>query len=156
MATQNETRKRRFADLINTQVTGIPEQGSLVDTLVEDSDHPYPFIIYSKNKDIALPGWIAANGKFVGEKLHRHGALLFRGFPVDSVTAFQELFGSLGQEALPYMNRSSPRTEIVDKVYTSTDHPSDQAINMHNELSYSHEWPGKIMFCCLCPSETGG
>jgi alpha-ketoglutarate-dependent taurine dioxygenase len=54
------------------------------------------------------------------------------------------------------MNRSSPRTEIVGKIYTSTDHPSDQAINMHNELSYSHEWPGKIMFCCLRPSETGG
>ena len=39
------------------------------------------------------------------------------------------------------------------KIYTSTDYPASQWIELHNEMSYSHNWPGKIYFFCATAAE---
>src|SRR5262249_32177749 len=44
----------------------------------------------------------------------------------------------------------------ANKIYTSTEYPADRSIPMHNEMSYSREWPRKIGFFCLLPAEQGG
>jgi alpha-ketoglutarate-dependent taurine dioxygenase len=59
-------------------------------------------------------------------------------------------------ERLEYRDRSSPRHEVGDHVYTSTDHPADQQIFLHNEGTYWLTWPLKISFCCLKAPEQGG
>ncbi|GEO28153.1 hypothetical protein AAC03nite_39380 [Alicyclobacillus acidoterrestris] len=60
------------------------------------------------------------------------------------------------QELLYYNESSSPRTKLMDQVYTSTEYPSDQRILLHNELSYSATWPQKIWFFCEKAAEQGG
>ena len=57
---------------------------------------------------------------------------------------------------LDYIEGASPRLPVGDKVYTSTEYPAAYAIAMHNELSYSHTWPGKLFFCCLEAPQQGG
>ena len=50
------------------------------------------------------------------------------------------------RRAPPYMERSSPRHEVADHVYTSTDHPPRHPIALHNEQSYNITWPLRIFF----------
>ena len=57
---------------------------------------------------------------------------------------------------MEYRERSSPRHEMGDKVYTSTDYPADQSIFPHNEHSYSLKLPLKLLFCCLRAAREGG
>jgi alpha-ketoglutarate-dependent taurine dioxygenase len=89
-------------------------------------------------------------------ELLRHGALLFRGFNVNSLRVFEEFTRAVSRELLEYGERSSPRTRLSAGIYTSTDHPADQQIVLHNEQSYTLNWPMKICFCCQQPARQGG
>lgn len=86
--------------------------------------------------------------------LYRHGALVFRGLEPD-VKRFAELCDLFGP-VTSHSELSSPRTSVDKGVYTSTDHPSDQTIHMHNEQSYLSYWPMMASFLCVVPSKTGG
>jgi alpha-ketoglutarate-dependent taurine dioxygenase len=55
-----------------------------------------------------------------------------------------------------YKYRSTPRTRVSGKIYTSTSYPAHQTIPLHNEMSYSRQWPMIIGFLCIEPSPQGG
>ncbi len=106
--------------------------------------------------NVSLSNWIKLNRQLVEDCLLKHGNILFTGFPLNSVEDFRETIDSIGRNPMEYTQRSSPRTEIAENIYTSTDYPADQYINMHNELSYASAWPMKIIFFCKEPSMQGG
>jgi alpha-ketoglutarate-dependent taurine dioxygenase len=57
---------------------------------------------------------------------------------------------------MKYMEGATPRTELKEKIYTSTEYPADHRIALHNELTYTLTWPMKISFFCVqAPSERG-
>ncbi|MGW6916416.1 TauD/TfdA family dioxygenase [Kitasatospora sp. NPDC054939] len=88
--------------------------------------------------------------------LDTHGAILFRGFGVGGVDGLQRTVAALSGEALAYTEASSPRTAISGNVYTSTDHPAEEEIFLHNENSYRDVWPMTLYFYCLQPPLTLG
>jgi alpha-ketoglutarate-dependent taurine dioxygenase len=92
----------------------------------------------------------------IEEQLARHGALKFRGVQIDSAETFQRITNAISSKFLNYIDGNSPRTKVTGTVYTSTEYDNTQRITMHNELSYSAKWPGKLFFTCIQPSETGG
>jgi alpha-ketoglutarate-dependent taurine dioxygenase len=109
----------------------------------------------------AAPGvdalsWAEANRAGIEEKLLRHGALLFRGFGLRGIESLQAFVRAVCGDLLEYRERSSPRSELADRVYTSTDYPAEQPIFPHNEHSYARRFPLKLFFFCVTPSETGG
>lgn len=109
----------------------------------------------------AVPGldlveWAANNRDLLIEKLHTHGALLFRGFCGPSMRVFESFAGVFADELAEYRFRSTPRKAVEGRVYTSTEYPADQTIPQHNENSYAHQWPKKLWFHCLKAAETGG
>lgn len=106
--------------------------------------------------DLNIYGWVKENRETVEKYLSQYGAILFRGFKINSAGDFEIFMRSLEGPIMTYTNRSSPRHEVHPNIYTSTDHPSDQVINMHNEHSYADEWPLKIIFYCLQPSLDAG
>ncbi|MEA5516370.1 condensation domain-containing protein, partial [Nodularia sp. UHCC 0506] len=123
-----------------------------------DYFHPsqtLPLVIQPNDDEINLVSWVQNNREFIEKELLKHGAILFRGFDVDSESKFEsfaqaiypDLFGEYGD---------LPRKVKGGKVYGSTPYPSDKAILFHNESSHSHQFPLKIWFCCLQPSEQGG
>jgi alpha-ketoglutarate-dependent taurine dioxygenase len=59
-------------------------------------------------------------------------------------------------QPLTYQERSSPRHEVGNKIYTSTDYPADESIFLHNEQSYNNTWPLRIFFQCVVPPGRGG
>jgi alpha-ketoglutarate-dependent taurine dioxygenase len=104
---------------------------------------------------VDLAEWAVGNISTVRSWLRRSGAVLFRGFGVTLAT-FPEVGRALGGELADYTERSSPRTQLGDHVYTATDHAADQPIPLHNENSYQASFPTLLMFCCLAPAERGG
>lgn len=89
-------------------------------------------------------------------RLHEVGGLLLRGFDVSGEQAFQQLVRSFGHELLSYEFGSTPRKAVEQGVYTSTEYPAHQVIPLHNEQSYTLQWPLKIWFHCVQPSAEGG
>ena len=92
----------------------------------------------------------------IENKLKQFGAIKFTGVQIDSQADFQDIINSISEEFLAYVDGNSPRTKLSGNVYTSTEYDKTQKITMHNELSYSHQWPNKIFFSCIDVAETGG
>ena len=88
--------------------------------------------------------------------LRRHGALLFRGFAVDDARAFRDVVARFAPALQRYRGGDSPRTAVIDEVYTSTSYPPSLPISLHNEMSYTRDYPAVIAFYCEVPPQAGG
>ena len=115
-----------------------------------------PLVVRPAAGGVDLAAWAAANRALVEENVLRHGAILFRDFGIAGVGDFERFTKAVSGEAMEYRERSSPRHEVGDRVYTSTDYPADQTIFPHNEHSYSRTIPLKLFFCCVTPAREGG
>lgn len=131
-------------------------QQSLVRLDYLDCQEQFPLVIEPGVQDIRLELWAASNRDFIEEQLLKHGAILFRGFNVESLKDFGEFVRAISPELLDYLERAAPRAELSRNLYTSTEYPADQHIPLHHEMSYSHNWPMKIWFFCLVPAQSGG
>lgn len=96
----------------------------------------------------------------IEQALRSVGGVLLRGFSVPGVETFQQFASSFGHPLLKYEFASTPRTAVAAStgagVYTSTEYPAHQSIPLHNEQSYTREWPMKILFHCVTASPEGG
>jgi hypothetical protein len=90
------------------------------------------------------------------DMLREHGALLFRGFDVADVAAFERFSSAVSARPLDYVYGSTPRTALSNRIFTATEYPANEEIPLHNENSYQSEWPLLIALCCLVPSTRGG
>jgi len=112
-------------------------------------------VIEPQNK-INLSQWFGENKKEFDQFLAEHGAVLFRNFSVYAASDFQRCAQSAVSKLMDYVFRSTPRTKVGGKIYTSTEYPANQKIPLHNECSYTNQWPDKIFFCCLVPPGMAG
>ena len=145
---------QRFKPAQRKSVSISPE--SLVRVTSRWPDESFPLLIEPEIENLNLAVWAGHNREFVETLLLRQGAILFRGFRLETVEAFQEFVKAISPELLEYRERSSPRSEITKGVYTSTDHPADQFIHFHNEQSYTQSWPMKLWFFCMQAAKEGG
>jgi alpha-ketoglutarate-dependent taurine dioxygenase len=130
--------------------------GELVRESVFDPGKGGVMAIEPREPGLDLAGWAAANRDSLLAKLDQTGAILFRNWNVDSPTAFGAVATTLAGELLDYIDRAAPRHEVAPRVFTSTEFTADQRINMHHEMSYSHNWPERLYFYCDLPPEHGG
>jgi alpha-ketoglutarate-dependent taurine dioxygenase len=131
-----------------------PEE--LVTTGYLDPEQPLPLIVRPQTSPLDLPEWAGNNRDYLEGELARHGALLFRGFGMRSVPEFDQFVKAVSGEVLEYNERSSPRSRLSGRIYTSTDYPPDKPIFLHNEQSYNLNFPRKIFFFCVKAPELGG
>ncbi len=116
-----------------------------------------PLVVQPAVDGLDLVVWSTANKELVRTLLLRHRAILFRGFNVNTPALFDQVIkGTSNGELLEYRDRSSPRHEVSDRIYTSTDYPAEQTIFLHNEGTYWMKWPQKIYFCCVTAPASGG
>lgn len=124
--------------------------------VVESGREDYPVVLTPAFAGVDLPAWAAAQHEPIEAALARVGALLFRGFDLTGTAALDRLVGALTPGALPYVERSSPRSQVAGNIYTSTDHPPDQSIFLHTEQSYNNVFPQRIFFCCTRTADSLG
>jgi alpha-ketoglutarate-dependent taurine dioxygenase len=115
-----------------------------------------PALVRAERPGLDLAAWITASRGTLDQLAHAAGAVLLRGFAVAGATEFRAVMDALSPHVLNYGERSSPRTEVSAGVYTSTEYPADQHILLHNEQSYTDNWPVRIVFCCERPATLGG
>lgn len=100
--------------------------------------------------------WYKENSQFIENKLLLHGAILFRGFSVNTMSVFENFVRTVSGNLGDYVDGNSPRTKLTQGIYTSTEYPAEYSISLHNELSYSHKWPDRLYFCCISAPSNGG
>lgn len=130
-------------------------QDKLIKTSYLLPGQSFALVIQPDAEDIDLVDWAQNNREFLETTLLKHGAILFRGFNVESVSKFEnvaqaicpELFGEYGD---------LPRAGEGGKVYGSTPYPANKAILFHNESSHLSRFPLKIWFFCVQPASQGG
>ena len=120
-----------------------------------------PLVIQPKNEKQAninyLLHYLKEENAFLKEHLLHYGAILFRGYHVESAQHFYDVIQacSLG-EIFNYDNCAVPRTKIRDGIYTSINCHGAYTVPMHSEKSYDPDFPNHIYFNCLRVAETGG
>jgi hypothetical protein len=78
---------------------------------------------------------IKTDKTFLDSVLHKSGAILFRGFPVNTASDFNDVVEAFGFEELPYVGGAAPRTNVVGRVFTANESPPDQKIPFHHEMA---------------------
>ncbi|HEX2224328.1 MAG TPA: TauD/TfdA family dioxygenase [Thermoanaerobaculia bacterium] len=115
-----------------------------------------PLVIEPAAENLNLVSWAASNREGVRERIDRHGGILFRNFDVKSVEVFEKVIESVAGEPLRYTERSSPRSAVSGRIYTSTDYPPQYPIFLHSEQSYNLRFAMLISFCCMIQPAEGG
>jgi alpha-ketoglutarate-dependent taurine dioxygenase len=129
---------------------------ALTRTLEPDAEASRPPIIEPAIAGVNLTVWAGRHRDAIAARLTRHGAILLRGFELESVDEFQRLIEAVSGEVMEYSYRSTPRERVSGRIYTSTEYPPDQHIPLHSEMAYARTWPGKIFFYCLQVPGEGG
>jgi len=119
------------------------------------SDHALPQIITPSTAG-RLSDYLQDAHQVVEKHLLSAGGVLFRGFEAEEEGAFKTFARSFGSPLLNYEFASTPRTELDEGVYTTTEYPAHQSIPLHNEQAYTLNWPMKIWFHCITPAATEG
>lgn len=154
-----EGKNDRFAKLRRSRRSALTvSDESLTRTRLLSPEQPLPLVVEPAESGLklSLESWAGAHAEWIESELRTRGGLLFRGFDVGSVEAFQRAAATLSGPLLDYDEPSTARSKVEGKVYTSTEYSADQTIPMHNELSYAAAWPRTIWFHCVQPAAEGG
>jgi alpha-ketoglutarate-dependent taurine dioxygenase len=140
----------------NLATVAEPEQPEgLVEATPHESGRIFPLVLRPTGA-IDLAAWAQENRQYLQRQLTRYGAVLFKGFRIDGTEGFGRVARSLNGDLLSYRERTSPRHEVSDRIFTATDYPASQSIFLHNENSYAHTIPTKLLFYCRKPAQQGG
>jgi hypothetical protein len=119
----------------------------LVETPIPQQKHyeskPFPAVISPPSASIPIPALslplftqtIKTQKHYLDSLLHESGAVLFRGFPVNSADDFNDVVEAFGFDELPYVGGAAPRTSVVGRVFTANESPPDQKIPFHHEMA---------------------
>ena len=113
-------------------------------------------MVEAEEEALDLAAWASGCRRELEAKLLRHGALLFRGFQVRSPGDFSAFAQRMSDDLLDYVERAAAREQVLPRIFTSTELACHQRIPLHHEMSYSHQWPGRVFFYCDTPPDEGG
>jgi alpha-ketoglutarate-dependent taurine dioxygenase len=133
----------------------------MIKTSLADPERSVPFVIeYDSGNGRPEPGllvtWYNDNSDFIEQKLLEHGAILFRGFDINTPGSFARLTRSIAPGLADCLDDNGPRTKITSGIYTSTEYPAEYQLSMHSEYAYSHKFPARLYFCCVVEPGQGG
>jgi alpha-ketoglutarate-dependent taurine dioxygenase len=143
---------------------GTFKEGSWIETQISspaashvEADTPFlPYVLEATEPGIDLAGWTIGQRERLEGLLALHGAILFRNFEVRTAGDLDRVIRATSNGPLEYKERTSPRSTVEGKIYTSTDYPAGFDIFPHSEHSYSLTFPLRLYFCCIVAPATGG
>lgn len=111
----------------------------------------FPKIFHANTGSTELPEFLVAKKQEIEISLSEFGALLFRGFSVNTAQGFQTALEKITPEPFDYRGGGSPRTKVLGKISTSTEYSARQSIPLHIEGSYFLTAPKFIWFYAQHP-----
>jgi len=102
--------------------------------------------------------WIKQNLPELEIELRRSGAILFRGFPVDSAETFDTFSSAFAYRNFTYKESLSNavRINFTERVFTANEAPKNVEIYLHHEMAQTPVSPSKVFFFCKKAAEEGG
>eukprot|EP01113_Clastostelium_recurvatum_P032745 TRINITY_DN4244_c0_g1_i3.p1 TRINITY_DN4244_c0_g1~~TRINITY_DN4244_c0_g1_i3.p1 ORF type:complete len:362 (-),score=61.69 TRINITY_DN4244_c0_g1_i3:1300-2385(-) len=94
--------------------------------------------------------------EWLDKLLIKHGAVLFRGFPLLSPVDFDKFVSGCGYPHLPYLGGAAVRHVVVGNVFTTNDSPPEVVIPFHHEMAQVVKHPNHLFFHCDVPPTSGG
>lgn len=117
--------------------------------------HPLPLVLSPAVAGVELAAWMASQRDWVQAQLGEHGAVLFRGFGIQSPAAFEAAAQALCADLLTE-NGEHVRVPGTRHVQTPVAYSATQKLLWHNENTFNARWPLKLLLGCLQPATTGG
>ena len=102
--------------------------------------------------------WIKANLSALEEELSTSGAVLFRGFPINSAETFDAFSAAFGYDSFTYKESLSNavRINFTERVFTANEAPKEVEIFLHHEMAQTPISPDKLFFFCKSAADQGG
>ena len=80
--------------------------------------------------------WVRDHKDHIHEQLIKHGAVLLRGFPVESAEAFEQLLDQTDYQNMPYIGGAAPRDQVTaSRIVTANEAPASEKIPFHHEMA---------------------
>jgi alpha-ketoglutarate-dependent taurine dioxygenase len=124
-----------------------------------DDVFPLVYAIDNPSSKLAqVHEWIDENKERLLEQLSRHGAILFRGLPVNTDSDFDSVIQSFGLKNFTYAESLSNavRRNRTERVFTANEAPASVSIFLHHEMAQTPIYPSKLFFYCEQAAESGG
>ena len=120
------------------------------------SMHDFPQIIRAERQ--ALPEFIKSHKRGITHQVETIGAVLFRGFDIDTAEKLDEVVAAYGEPGFTYEKSLSNavRVNLTPRVFTANEAPPDVSIFLHHEMAQTPLYPSKLFFGCLLAPEAGG
>ena len=125
------------------------------------NDQKLPLVIEpngnGKSKE-ALIAWLQDNKDSFYKKFYENGAVLFRGFDLDTPKDFEAVAYQTDNRLKNDYYGTSPRNIVKDTkyIYTASELPGHYPIMQHCEMSYVVQPPITLFFYCHVEPEYGG
>lgn len=122
----------------------------------------FPLLVTPENTETAqneasFLTWVEDNKAELHNLLIKHGAVLLRGFPVNSSDIFEKMLDHTDYQNMPYVGGAAPRTQVTaSRIVTANESPASETIPFHHEMAQVPTPPGYIFFYCDKASTTGG
>lgn len=101
--------------------------------------------------------WVTHNKAELHDLMIKHGAVLFRGFPVSSSDLFEKMLDQTDYKNMPYVGGAAPRAQVTaSRIVTANESPASETIPFHHEMAQVPIPPGYIFFYCETTAEKGG
>ncbi|WP_421132088.1 TauD/TfdA family dioxygenase [Alteromonas sp. A079] len=125
------------------------------------SNTVFPQIVVNNNHCTSIEDTVAFikdNQAELEAQLAVSGALLFRGFPLDSAETFDTFSASFGYANFTYKESLSNavRINFTERVFTANEAPKEVEIFLHHEMAQTPISPSKLFFFCLSAADKGG
>lgn len=103
-----------------------------------------------------LLDWIASNKLMVENKLTECGAILFRGFDIQSAADFEAVAKAVDADLKDDYMGTSPRDKKSDYAFSASELPGHYPIMQHCEMSFLPGAPRRLFFYCHIEPQYGG
>lgn len=102
--------------------------------------------------------WVTDQRDALNQQVQRHGAILFRGFPLSDPSDFDRFITAFEMENFPYEQSLSNavRVNFTPRVFSANEAPADVTIYLHHEMAQTPIFPSKLFFFCQQPANEGG
>ncbi len=102
--------------------------------------------------------WVRRERAALLARVEESGALLLRGFPIESAEDFDRVVEAfdLGRFSYRESLSNAVRIDLTDRVFTANEAPPEATIRLHHELAQTPAHPRHLFFFCERPAASGG
>jgi alpha-ketoglutarate-dependent taurine dioxygenase len=118
-------------------------------------ENPMPLVVTPAVGGVDLADWVASNRDELNSYFDRNGAILFRGFGLQTAGDFERVASGIVPDLFAEYGDLPPEG-TSERIYHSTPYPADKMILFHSESSHLPKWPLRQFFFCIQPADEQG